>query len=268
MNVIRSLTLYSGVLTLFTSSACAQGLGQRIVVDIAIDSIVAADGDVTLSYNLLNRAQSKEELFFFSIDAPQGTIAIGAPGDPTDWSLGKTYRGKKVASWGIVGEQLAPGRSVSGLWYSATGVIGLVEASVGGYVPPQPLPTEAEMRANPSLATDPDPRIANAIRVVVPAVVPAPPGGASGLLALLRQDEGAVCATPSGTNRGLCRSLDAKLQAADAALGRGNTAAVLGQLGAFVSELTTRATAKAQLGQTYWLLLGNAKVLIARLGGS
>ena len=180
MNVIRSLTLYSGVLTLFTSSACAQGLGQRIVVDIAIDSIVAADGDVTLSYNLLNRAQSKEELFFFSIDAPQGTIAIGAPGDPTDWSLGKTYRGKKVASWGIVGEQLAPGRSVSGLWYSATGVIGLVEASVGGYVPPQPLPTEAEMRANPSLATDPDPRIANAIRVVVPAVVPAPPGGASG----------------------------------------------------------------------------------------
>ncbi len=267
---LQRIIAVSGLFVATTSSiGCAQGLGQRLAVEVTVQRIDVSGDTVRMTYGLKNQTSSREQLFIFSLDVPMGTLAMSAPGDEVeDWALGRKYRGKNVAEWGALNNQLEPGESVDSLSYTAIGVVGLADATIGGYVPPQPLPTEAEMRADPSLATDPDPRIARAIRVPVPAIVLAPAGGNSGLLALLKRDEGAICVAPSGANRGLCRSLDAKLLAADAALGRGNTAAALGPLGAFVNELTTPATAKAQLGQTYWLLLGNAKALIARLGGS
>lgn len=249
-----------------TSAACAQGPGQRLSVEVVPTAIEAVGDTVHVTYSIRNSAASQEPVFVFSLDAPMGLVSMTAPGDPENWALGRSYRGKKVAEWGVLGPQLKPGLHVDGLTYSAVGVIGLTTATVGGNFPPLPVPTEAEQRANPALGGDPDPRVAQAIHMPVPGIVPMPDGGVPATLSTLMNDRTAACANAAGSMRGLCRSLEAKLQAASASLASGNKNTAANQLGAFIHELETPAISRTQLGQSYWLLLGNAKVLVARLG--
>jgi hypothetical protein len=251
-----------------TSVACAQGPGQRLSVEVTPTAIEATGDTVRVTYSIKNSPTSQEPVFVFSLDVPMGAVRMTAPGDPEDWSLGRMYRGKKVAEWGVLGHQLYPGMQVDGLTYAAVGVIGLTTATVGGNFPPLPVPSEAEQQANPELGRDPDPRVAQAIHFPLPGIVPTPDGGPTAILSTLINDRTAACANAIGARRGTCRSLEAKLQAASASLGRDNANAATGQLGAFVNELEALGVNKTQFGQSYWLLLGNAKALIARLGGS
>lgn len=250
------------LLLALTSPACAQsGAGTRVHV-LLEPMNVDYDGNVArITYRVTNQAESAENLFTITVDAPTGVQEIWAPGDPEVWSLAKAYRGKSVAEWAALSTQLAPGKVVEGIGNSAVGVFGWVDAWMGGYVPP---PTLAEDTARNSDSADSDPLLSRTAKARVIGIVPPPPGGVTGMVDYMHGQLQTVCADDSTLRRGLCRSLEAKLAAARASLDRGAVQATRGQLEAFINEALTPPVSRS-LGVGAWLLIGNAKVLLGQL---
>ncbi|MFS8638569.1 MAG: hypothetical protein FWJ74_10805, partial [Gemmatimonadota bacterium] len=70
------------------------------------------------------------------------------------------------------------------------------------------------------------------------------------------------------TNAGVCRSLEAKLEAAERSLERGNTNSARGQLGAFLQELEAQhgpQPGKHVSDNAYWLLKINVEYVLSRM---
>ncbi|HEX6939588.1 MAG TPA: hypothetical protein VF158_09255 [Longimicrobiales bacterium] len=107
------------------------------------------------------------------------------------------------------------------------------------------------------------------VPTVVPARDPALLDDPARGLGLVREDLGRACGELGRiTSQGVCRSLEAKLEAAERSRGRGQTAAAREQLESFLAEF------EAQHGEppgkhvneaAYWLLRTNVEYLLERL---
>jgi len=107
------------------------------------------------------------------------------------------------------------------------------------------------------------------VHTLVPARSPATLDNPSSGLSVIRSDLDRACGELGWiTNAGVCRSLEAKLEAAERSLERGNTNSARGQLGAFLQELEAQhgpQPGKHVSDNAYWLLKINVEYVLSRL---
>src|SRR5690606_16784489 len=107
------------------------------------------------------------------------------------------------------------------------------------------------------------------VHTLVPARSPATLDDPAAALSVIRSDLDQTCGELAWiTNAGVCRSLQAKLDAAARSIDRGNTASARGQLQAFVQELEAQhglQPGKHVSGNAYWLLKINVEYVLSRL---
>ena len=107
------------------------------------------------------------------------------------------------------------------------------------------------------------------VHTLVPARSPATLDNPSSGLSVIRSDLDRACGELGWiTNAGVCRSLEAKLEAAERSLERGNTNSARGQLGAFLQELEAQhgpQPGKHVSDNAYWLLKINVEYVLSRM---
>lgn len=119
----RALAL--AAVLLVAARAGAQGTtGANLHLDVR-PSVSAVRGDtVRVSYVVTNRVESTDSLFGFTVDVPAHAIRIEVPEPEELRETGSSWRGRPVASWGMLVRHLPPGQSSPALTYEAVGVLG------------------------------------------------------------------------------------------------------------------------------------------------
>jgi len=208
-----------------------------------------------------NFAESTEQLFVFSVDAPSPVLSIPRPQPVRAWITDTFYREHSVASWTVLGQQMAPGDSSPALVFEAVGLPAIVSHRVLGYTPPPPL-TDMGPVVAPS-----DPLYENSVLGKTVGIEPFPTDvSPTNLVRRLQVLTDETCGELGWIdNRGVCNSLRVKLENAERSLQRGRTNAARGPLEALLNEL------EAQRGQhvndsAYWLLRTNTEFVLATLG--
>jgi len=255
------------MLCLGAASAYAQGVpGTNLVVDTRVAAVSNRADTVQVGYVLWNRPDSREPLFTFTVDAPGGVLSVPSPQPPAHWRTSTSYRGRPVAKWTVLADELSPGARSPELYFAAVGLPGIVSSWIRGYVPPAPL-TSAD--TNP-LAGPSDPLVENSIRTTTVGVVPRPADTTSaGLTARLRFLADRSCSTLRWiTSQGVCNSLRVRLDRVAASVAADRREAAAGELRAFVQELEAQhgpRPGKHVGDHAYWLLRVNAEYLLGRL---
>ncbi len=250
-----------GALILLPSLALGQGPpGTNIVVDVRITEVTILGNRARVEYVLENSAESIEQLFQFTVDAPSPVLSILRPQPEQDWKTRTAYRTQSVARWTVLGEQMAPGDLSPALVFEAVGLPGIVTNRVRGYVPPPPL-TDAGPVVAPS-----DPLIENSVAGKTVGVEPFPDDlSPINLVRRLGAFTDQTCGDLGWiTNPGVCNSLKKKLENAERSIGRGRTNAAQRQLGAFLTELQAQR-GKHVNDSAYWLLKVNAEFVLSQL---
>jgi len=221
---------------------------------------------VQVGYVLRNRSESREPVFTFTVGVPGGALSVPRPQPAANWRTSTSYRGRPVAKWTVLADELFPGAQSPELRFDAIGVPGIVAGWIRGYVPPAPL-TAADTNPAPRPS---DPLADNSIRMMTVGVVPKPAD--SSPASLLRRLLGLADSSCAGlgwiSNRGVCNSLRGKLERASASLAAGRPEAAAGQIRAFVQELEAQhgpQPGKHVGDHAYWLLKVNAEYVLARL---
>lgn len=236
---------------LITLALCCTALAspagsQREPLSIRVQpGAVDVHGDtVVVTLGVQNRATSSRDLWLFTVEAPVPARTIKHLGAPTEWHVFMTkHYGISVATWGFLGDHLAPGRSSPPLVFSALGLPGLVRYWAEPWIVPDTVDSDyVEASAGP-----PGPWNTAADSGVTVGVVPFPNDRSRGALlgrmrALLQES----CARSWVDSAGVCNSLSEKLSHDD--------------MGALLNEL------EAQRGKhvndlAYFLLGGNVRAL-------
>ncbi len=141
---IMRIAVALGALILSPGLVLGQAPGPNIVIDaMVIDAMVTEvailGNRARVEYVLENSAESTEQLFQFSVDAPSPVLSIPRPQPEQDWRTRTSYRTRSVARWTVLGEQMAPGDLSPALVFEAVGLPGTVTHRVRGYVPPAAL---------------------------------------------------------------------------------------------------------------------------------
>lgn len=240
--------------------------GTNLVVDVHVTSI-AMRGDTTrVQYRLHNHAESSEELYTFTVDAPAPIINLSLPEPASDWDTARVYRGRSVADWTALGRQMAPGADGPDMYLEAVGLPGTVTAWVRGYYPPPRLAAgDTAPTAPPS-----DPLLTNSVRLVTVGVLPKPADASPiALLTRLRALAAASCDDLGWiSSAGVCASLEQKIDSAATAFGAGRFGDARGLLRALLQELDAqRGTepGKHVSDNAYWLLQANAAYALTHL---
>jgi hypothetical protein len=232
--------------------------GTRIQLDVSVVSVVRSADTTRVSYVLNNRASSVERMLAFTVEAPT-IVAVSYPIPVSSWQALIRYASRHVAQWAALNDSLMqPGTRSQVLTLTAIGLPAVVDAHVEGFY-------ELPVYADAAEAPLEDPLQTRAVHLRVVGVAPVPPGATPLDLArrlIAQRDE--ACRLGWADVKGVCNSLDAKLDAAVRALTRDDTAAAMGELEAFLNELD------AQRGQhlndaAYFLLKINAEYLRGRL---
>lgn len=126
----------------FAPTAMAQTSGSaRLRLEVR-PTILAMHGDtVRVSYVVRNRPEGADTLFGFTVDAP-GIISVDLPGPKAGWATSIRFRRRHVASWGMLGDHLEPGRATPPLTYGAIGLPDIVRYWADrytDYIPPDSL---------------------------------------------------------------------------------------------------------------------------------
>ncbi len=260
--VAASRVMAAPVLLLLLSGHAAPCLAQgnpgtNLTVDVRL-AAVTQNGDTThVRYVVVNRAQSQESLFTFTVDAPATVLSIIQPGPRTEWSTAAAYRQKSVARWAILGRFVVPGDSTPMLEFSARGLPTIVSAWYD--------PDTANYVNVPNV----DPLIANSVQTKTVGVDPIAPGTTdSSLIVRLGSLRGQACSLAWITNGTLCNNLQAKLDQASRDLKRGDSTGATSDLQSFNTLLTTNhgaGTPNTVGDSAYWLLKVNADYVIGRL---
>jgi len=227
------------VLILVPRLAMAQGApGTNIIVDVGVTALSVRGDTAEVTYVLRNRPGSAEQLFQFTVDAPSSVLRISLPQPEHDWAANASYRGRSVARWAVLGEQMRPGEDSPPLVFSAVGLPAIVTYWVRGYVPPPPLtPADTLPVVPPS-----DPLVANSLPGRTVGIAPFPNDGSlSNLLAhLLTLTDESCGALGWITSTSVCSSLTAKLQQAGEALVQADNTKARTQLESFLAELAAQ----------------------------
>lgn len=255
---------------LFLALCCVPGSanaqrkpGTDVDVDVTVVDARAVGNAVRLNFVIHNRRSSGERLSALTIPTPQEAQAVTADAPPDRWLTISRYRGRPVAQWGALGDEMQPGDTSPRLSYTASGVLGVTSAWIRGDVPPQTLPSEDT--ANRVFHPEPDPVFDQGRAISVIGVVPTPSGGPPGMIGFLLEQIGYSC----GVSRwvapsGVCNDLTARLSTASAALSRKDMQAAREALRGFVDELDAQR-AKHVSENGYWLLHTDAAYLLARI---
>lgn len=257
MRIVMTL----GTLILLPSLALGQGPpGTNLVVDVMVTEVAVLGNRARVEYVLENSAESIEELFVFSVDAPSPVLSIPLPQPEQFWTTSTFYREHSVASWTLLGVHLAPGESSPALVFEAAGLPGIVTHRVRGWAPPPPV------TPRPHDFVVSNPRDENSVLGKTVGIEPFPTDlSPVNLVRRLQELTDETCGELGWIdNPGVCNSLRRKLENAERSLRRGPTNAAEGQLNALLNEL------EAQRGEhvndsAYWLLRSNAEFVLSAL---
>lgn len=194
----------------------------------------ASRGDtLEIGYVVQNLPSSPYELWAFFIDSPVTALALSAPSDRHAWSTHRSRGDEVMAIWMADASNVRPGESTPELRMKAVGVTDLV-----GYIALHDLTQvrdtiDAEDDAPHDMVRE---RGAHGTTV---AIVPAPVASSPGreLRRLRRLVQWACGSAQWIPQRGICNSLQAKLEQAAAALAAGRRSGARPHLAAFLAEL-------------------------------
>ena len=272
MRSFSFVVLVASMMLPIDSSAGQAPPGKRLTVDI---DVVASGmrGDTTrVTYVLANRATSVEQLFQFTIDAPSPVTWLPTPAPDSEWTTDRKSKGRSIAGWTVLGDQVAPGQASVQLSFEAVGLPGLVSAWVRGYVPPDLPPAALPDSVIDTLPPRPIPDILDLSLVSTAVGVSPLPQGITNVALASRLDSlttracndlGWIASTTS------CATLDGHLSAASTALAGANNSAARTALENYLAALDSGYTPTGATtiinGSAYWLLRPNATFLLARI---
>jgi hypothetical protein len=190
-------------------------------------------------------------------------MTITITGTPADWISNPSIGNGAIAGWSATSTVVAPGGSLSGFQLLAPGLPSIVEAFVVGDIHVDQLPNFPNGEAPESLPGSDITQ--NSLRV--PTVGPvSPPLNITPLtfLATIVSFKEQAFALGWIANGGIKNSLDAKLNAAQAALNSGNSREAKNQLNALLNEVSAQA-GKQLTSEAVALLQFNTQYLINQI---
>jgi hypothetical protein len=240
----------------------------NLSVDVHVSRVSMRADTVRVEYRVRNAADSREDLWEFTVEAPSRVIHIERPRPDTNWDASTTYKTLSVASWASLGTHVSPGAMTPPLVFEAVGLPGLVTYWAMGWFPvpeydaeqilPPPMsPREAIARSNiegrtvgiDSFPADRTPQ----------ALV----GRLQSLLDTSCGELGWIQSAP------LCNLLRTKLEQARQSVARRKTSSARAQLQDFLKELTSRrdeSAVRPMPDASLWLLKVNAEYVLGHSG--
>ena len=247
--------------------ARGQGIpGTNIVLNVKVISVTMRNDTTRIEYVLSNHRESSEQLYQFTVDAPSPVLALPVPEPAADWSTGTSYRGRSVAHWAVLGDELHPGQDSPVLAFEAVGLPGVVMDWVRGYVPPPALP-DAD---TPSVVSPSDPLFQASVQGHTVGTQPFPEDrGVASLASRLQALTAQVCGDLGWLQNAIvCDSLFASLGRANEAIGRGDWMDARTQFLGFdsaVAEKHDSATGLLVDDNVYWLLKVNVEFILSHI---
>jgi len=237
--------------------------GTNISIDVVVGPVMRNGDTIAVQYVVRNQPQSVEPLFHYTVDAPAPVVMITHPDPQEDWAISTDYRGRSIAEWTVLGDEMQPGDSSPPLGFRAIGLPTIVTYWARGYAPPPPLgPADTLPVVAPA-----DPLTEASVAGKTVGVEPFPSDLSP--LALLSRLQGLLDQSCSlgWVAAGNCTSLAALLQQASAAVGANDPATAIERLGAFVAEVENghQPGDGSVNGAAYWLLTINAEFIRERL---
>jgi hypothetical protein len=256
-----STIVLMAVVSLMPSVARGQGVpGTNISVVVTLRSVSMQADTARVEYELANVATSSEPLFHFTVDALAPVVWMSLPEPRQDWSTAVAYRGRSIAEWVVLGDQLAPGSSSPPLAFKAVGLPGIVDFWVRGYVTPAPL-TDSD---TVPVVSPSDPLHDSSVPGKTVGIEPIPPNSTRGtLIARLVGLRSQACLSNWISDPNVCASLGAKLDQAGQALNHGDSTGAGAQLESFLSELGAQHGSGLPVNDNaYWLLRVNVQFVL------
>lgn len=249
---------------LHSSLLLGQNPGQKVNVDIGVDSVVLRGDTVGVFSKITNGASSQEALSSYYVDEPSGVVAIRRPTSPgTKWYPNNNFRSRPMATWDVLGTQLAPGGTSPQLYFESIGLPGILPYWAGGKFA---LSTDEDL---PDSVLVTDPLSTEMVSGKTVGVDPWPiDRSPAGLLSRLRTLTQSTCAAPLAwiTDSNLCGQLLTDVDSADSYRAAGQTTQAKTTLSHFVSLLgSPGAYASGVKSSAFWLLRTNAEIINAMM---
>jgi hypothetical protein len=260
-------TVYSALLVCLNIPAVLPAQ-TNLSVDVHVSRVSVRADTIRVEYRVRNAADSREDLWEFTVEAPSGVIRIDHPRPHANWDASTTYKTLSVASWASLRTHVSPGAMTPPLVFEALGLPGLVRYWAMGWFPvpeydpeevlPPPMsPREAIAESNiegrtvgiDSFPADRTPR----------ALL----GRLHGLLDTTCGELGWIQSAP------LCHRLRTKLEQADQSVVRSKTNSARAQLHDFLKELASHGDESGVRPITdaaFWLLKVNAEYVLGQSG--
>ncbi|MFL5494368.1 MAG: hypothetical protein ACJ8DC_08305 [Gemmatimonadales bacterium] len=212
--------------------------GTQLTIDVRVVNVTTTNGITRVSYELANRASSREQVLMFIVDAPAGIPDVETPTPVDDWTTNTQLGSRTVALWGVLGAELRPGTKGPTLSLSGEGIPGFVRYWVQGDSPvPAVLNTDVgDVPPTSPLAAG------QSVQGSTVGVVAAPADQSPGALtSRLREQLQTACGTNGLiTNQGICSALQEKLDTAAAAIGLGNAVLAREAFGSLLNQLAAQ----------------------------
>lgn len=252
-----------------SKASVAQGNpGTNLVVDVKVALVTLSGDTTTVRYILLNRVESQESLYTFTVSAPAPVLKIVLPSPDSEWAASTDWRTKSVAHWASLA-LVMPGDSTPPLEFRARGLPGIDTAWYRGY---SLNPPTNEDNPDTTLYVDVpevDPLVFNNVQIQTVGIDAVSPTTTNyDLVIRLGSLRGRACSLGWITDATLCSSLQAKLDKAARDLQHGKNATAKSDLQSFNDLLTANhgpGTSQNVSDSAYWLLKVNADYLIGRL---
>lgn len=235
---------------------------QPIGVRIHVTSFSLSGDTTTLGYAVQNVRMGGEDFSALLVATPAPVIRMPKPAR-LDWMTHPRYRKQAIATWVLVEDELLhPGQTSPELRLVARGLPDLVKYWAA-----------PDLDANPPVYDDDSTRdyyLTYSDTGITVGIVPVPDGSTmTSLTARLRALLGRTCSELGWISQeGVCRSLGAKLEHAQAAMGELQATAARASLTAFVNELDAQHGAepgKHVSDEAHALLAVNASYILSRL---
>jgi hypothetical protein len=255
------------VLAVLVGSPPAAIAQTNLSVDVHVSRVSMRADTVRVEYRVRNAADSREDLWKFTAEAPSRVIRIERPRPNKNWDASTTYKTLSVASWASLETHVSPGATTPPLVFEAVGLPGPVTYWAMGWFPvPQ---YESETEPPPPMS----PR-----EVIAASNIEGRTVGIDSLpadrspRALLRRLQG-LLDTACGElawirSAALCSRLGTKLEQAQQSVARGRTTSTLAQLDDFLKELAShynRSAIRPVSDAAFWLLKVNGEYVLGRV---
>lgn len=228
-------------------------------------------------YSLTNRPGpiTKQPLRLVFLPCPSGDRELSVTPAP-GWNAGTAGLDPFICRFSYRDKWIEPGESIAGFEIHSIMLPTVSSARAFGYTDPVVFPASVETVADTVITLFHAARGmtfnslgARRFKAVVPGIAPERFANPNAALSLVREDLGHVCGELGWiTDHGICRSLEAKLEAAARSLQRGNPRSARGQLQSFLNELDAQhgpEPGKHVGASAYALLSTNVAYLLERL---